>query len=163
MPKLQLGCGEEIKPGWVNLDIRPLPGVDVVCDARKLPFDDNHFDLISSNDVLEHIPRPDTLSTLKEWNRVLKPNGRFKLRVPNLDVIFVWYFLHTITAEDAIRRIFGNQSHPEDEHKTIFTVETIAGFLKQSNFQIVGMAVFPDVHTTNFFIESIKISEPIKT
>ena len=36
--KLNLGCGTEIKKGWVNLDSVALAGVDVVHDIEKLPL-----------------------------------------------------------------------------------------------------------------------------
>jgi SAM-dependent methyltransferase len=46
-----------------------------VCDvSKKLPFGDNIFDAVFSNDVLCHIPgRPEVLS---EMLRILKPGGR---------------------------------------------------------------------------------------
>ena len=41
--KLHLGAGAEIKEGWVNLDSRDLPGIDVVRDVLDgIPFDDDH-------------------------------------------------------------------------------------------------------------------------
>ena len=45
------------------------------CDASKnLPFDDNTFDAVFSNDVLCHLPgRPEVLG---EMFRILKPGGR---------------------------------------------------------------------------------------
>ena len=36
--KLHLGCGHIIKEGWVNHDIVPLAGVDVVHDLTKFPW-----------------------------------------------------------------------------------------------------------------------------
>ena len=34
--KLHIGCGDVIIPGWTNLDIDNLPGVDINDDARTL-------------------------------------------------------------------------------------------------------------------------------
>ncbi len=34
--KLHIGCGEKIFPGWTNLDIDELPGVDIIDDSRTL-------------------------------------------------------------------------------------------------------------------------------
>ena len=33
-----IGCGEYPMQGAINVDIRKLPGVDIVADAKKLPF-----------------------------------------------------------------------------------------------------------------------------
>ena len=41
---------------------------------ERLPFEDASFDAVFSNDAMCHIP--DRGSALKEWFRVLKPNGR---------------------------------------------------------------------------------------
>jgi predicted SAM-dependent methyltransferase len=56
--KLNVGCGWEIFPGWVNADLAALPGVAVRCDFAKAtwPFRDNTFDEILAINVVE--PRP---------------------------------------------------------------------------------------------------------
>ena len=64
--KLHLGCGTVIKQGWINHDLVPLPGVDVVHDLRVFPwpFENGKFDEVYMKDVLEHLP--DTLRTMEE-------------------------------------------------------------------------------------------------
>ena len=46
--KLNLGCGRDIREGYVNLDKAGLDGVDVVHDLNVFPypFEDNEFDEI---------------------------------------------------------------------------------------------------------------------
>ncbi|WP_264531796.1 class I SAM-dependent methyltransferase [Flavobacterium sp. N502540] len=80
--KLNIGCGNDIKKGFVNLDVSQLPGVDVVCDIEKnkLPFEDNFFEYILCNDVLEHV---EYVKVLKEIHRILKPGGIVEIRVPH--------------------------------------------------------------------------------
>lgn len=83
--KLNLGCGTDIKnpnDGWVNLDVLPLPGVDVVHDIEKppLPFSDELFDEIFCRDVLEHI---DYAPLMRELYRILKPGGKIFIRSPH--------------------------------------------------------------------------------
>jgi len=45
--------------------------------GEKLPFEDNSFDVVISNSVINLIP--DKLGTLKEAMRVLKPDGRLMI------------------------------------------------------------------------------------
>ncbi|WP_281238414.1 class I SAM-dependent methyltransferase [Flavobacterium praedii] len=80
--KLNIGCGNDIKEGFVNLDITQLPGVDVVCDIENslLPFENETFEYIMCIDVLEHVDYP---KVLKEIHRVLKPEGIVEIRVPH--------------------------------------------------------------------------------
>jgi ubiquinone/menaquinone biosynthesis C-methylase UbiE len=49
-------------------------------DATRLPFADNHFDVVTMLDVLEHVE--DDLAAVSEIHRVLKPGGAFVLSVP---------------------------------------------------------------------------------
>ena len=55
--KLNLGCGNDIRPDYVNLDVADLEGVDVVHDLDQLPlpFDDESFREILCLDVFEHV------------------------------------------------------------------------------------------------------------
>lgn len=81
--KLHLGCGNLIKEGWINLDSRNLPGVDVVRDVlRGLPFDDEKFDFVYSNNFLEHIPQADVIWFMNEMWRVTKFGGQMQHIIP---------------------------------------------------------------------------------
>ncbi|REM36103.1 methyltransferase domain-containing protein, partial [Mycobacterium tuberculosis] len=46
----------------------------MVCDAEKLPFPDNHFDVVTVAFGLRNMTHKD--AALKEMNRVLKPRGK---------------------------------------------------------------------------------------
>jgi len=81
MKKLNLGCGHDIHPDSVNLDKEPFPGVDVVHDINKpLPFDDDTFDHVHANQVLEHLP--ELIPIMNELWRILRPQGTLHLSVP---------------------------------------------------------------------------------
>lgn len=82
MKKLNLGCGKDIREGYVNLDACPLPGVDVVADIeKKLPFEDETFDEIFSAHVFEHMV--DLNALLFELHRITKKDGVIKIFVPH--------------------------------------------------------------------------------
>ncbi|MAW93987.1 MULTISPECIES: class I SAM-dependent methyltransferase [unclassified Leeuwenhoekiella] len=56
------------------------PLADVKADICDLPFDDNSYDIILCNHVLEHIP--DDTKAMQELYRVLKPGGMAILQIP---------------------------------------------------------------------------------
>ena len=74
--KLNLGCGKDLKEGYVNLDIVDYGG-NQIHDINKFPypFADNYFDEIYASHVLEHIDNFN--KTITELYRILKPNGIF--------------------------------------------------------------------------------------
>jgi SAM-dependent methyltransferase len=80
--KLNLGCGFDIQPGWINLDRASLPGVDVVHDLENLPlpFADGSLDYVLAKDVLEHV---DYVRLLRELHRILRQGGTLEIRVPH--------------------------------------------------------------------------------
>lgn len=82
-PRLHLGCGKKGLAGYVNVDVVPAPGVDVVCDvSRGIPFPDSVFDEVLAVDFIEHIPPAHTVQLMNEVWRVLLPGGRFRVHVP---------------------------------------------------------------------------------
>jgi SAM-dependent methyltransferase len=86
--KLNLGCGDKILPGYVNVDVaasRAGRKPDVLCDLHRLePFEENSADEVLAVHVVEHFWRWEVVAVLREWLRVLKPGGRMVLECPNL-------------------------------------------------------------------------------
>jgi len=79
--KLDLGCGDRKPPGYIGIDKKPGPGVDIVWDLeRGIPFPDNKFDVVRAWHFLEHMPDP--IFIMDEAWRVLKPSGVLELEVP---------------------------------------------------------------------------------
>ena len=56
MNKLNIGCGKDIKKGYINLDKSKVDGVDVVhdLDTYPWPFEDDFFDEVYGRDIIEH-------------------------------------------------------------------------------------------------------------
>lgn len=80
--KLNLGCGLDQPEGYVNADLVPLPGVDVVCDLDQppWPWKDGAAGYIKASHVFEHLADPVAFMT-EAW-RVLEVDGLLDLRVP---------------------------------------------------------------------------------
>lgn len=81
--KLNLGCGESKKEGYINVDWNPLTNPDLSYDLNVLPypFPDDYFDLIEAFHVLEHLDKPFLI--MKEFHRILKKDGTLVVKVPH--------------------------------------------------------------------------------
>lgn len=85
------------------------PIADVKADICDLPFDDNSFDVVFCNHVLEHIP--DDTKAMQELYRILKPNGMGVFQIPQ-DVSREKTFEDdTITDKKKRAEIFGQYDH----------------------------------------------------
>jgi len=86
--RLNLGCGDKILPGYVNVDVvesRAGQRPDVVCDLHELaPFADASADEVLAVHVVEHFWRWEVAGILREWVRVLRPGAPLVLECPNL-------------------------------------------------------------------------------
>lgn len=90
--KLHIGCGKNILDGWLNSDYYPENKMAIHLDAtKKFPFDDNTFDYIFSEHMIEHISFLDGSIMLKECWRVLKPNGKIRISTPNMRFLIDLY------------------------------------------------------------------------
>lgn len=79
--KLNLGCGPSIMDGYVNVDIVPLPGVDLVADLdQPWPWEDGTVAEILASHLFEHVNDP-LLFMAEAW-RVLADDGIVDIRVP---------------------------------------------------------------------------------
>ena len=85
------------------------PLADVKADICNLPFDDNHYDVILCNHVLEHIP--DDTKAMQELYRVLKPGGMAILQIPQDLKREVTFADDSITDQKERAKIFGQYDH----------------------------------------------------
>jgi SAM-dependent methyltransferase len=86
--RLNLGCGDKILPGYINVDVvsdRAGNKPDFVTDIRSLKsIPDSFAEEVLAVHVVEHFWRWEVLDVIKEWCRVLKPGGKMILECPNL-------------------------------------------------------------------------------
>jgi SAM-dependent methyltransferase len=82
--KIQFGCGNNTKPGWINIDLFR-QDADLHLDLREpLPFPDNSAVQIYSEHFFEHLAFPEEVyRLLAECLRVLQPGGLFGIGVPD--------------------------------------------------------------------------------
>ena len=120
---LEVGCGNGIASRMLAAQGHCVVGTDIsplflqeaqtwqdqkltyqIADAIELPFPNQHFDLVCSNELIEHVP--DVEATLQEMIRVTKNGGRIIVAGPNL--------CSPITSVlDLLRLIVGGRGRPE--------------------------------------------------
>ena len=85
------------------------PIADVKADICNLPFEDNSYDIILCNHVLEHIP--DDTKAMQELYRVLKPDGYGVFQIPQNLSLDKTFEDDTITDKKERAKIFGQYDH----------------------------------------------------
>jgi len=133
--KLHLGCGEKIIPGFVNVDVRPLPGVDIVDDISNLnQFESNSVDLIYASHVLEHFGRLVYIDVLKGWFEVLKTGGILRIAVPDFGAVVEHY---NDNGDLKVLRgfLYGGQTYDQNFHYCAWDEKTLVNDLLSLGFR----------------------------
>jgi SAM-dependent methyltransferase len=85
------------------------PLADVKADICNLPFEDNSYDIVLCNHVLEHIP--DDTKAMQELYRVLKPGGMGIFQIPQDLSRATTFADDSITDPKERAKIFGQYDH----------------------------------------------------
>jgi SAM-dependent methyltransferase len=95
--------------GYITADIES-PLAKVKMDIHQIPFEDNRFDVVLCNHVLEHVR--DDIQAMRELHRVMKPGGFAILQVPFFNPVQEQTFEdNSITDKRERERIFGQDDH----------------------------------------------------
>ncbi|MBF0244893.1 MAG: class I SAM-dependent methyltransferase [Planctomycetes bacterium] len=97
------GAGRRKLLGAINLDYFLFSNVDIVADALSLPFEDDSFDFIVSEFVIEHISKPEKFCG--EASRVLKSGGILYISYPFIHPYHAYpndYFRYTPQALEVL-------------------------------------------------------------
>lgn len=93
---------------YITTDLNS-PLAEVKADICSLPFEDNSFDIILCNHVLEHIP--DDRKAMSELYRVMKPGGWGILQIPQDLKREITFEDDSITDKKERAKIFGQYDH----------------------------------------------------
>lgn len=164
MLKLNIGSHSKRIEGYTNVDVLPLENVDIRHDLTQLPwpFKMSTVDEILAMEFLEHIGWRQVLAVVNECYRILKPGGKIKIQVPDIEAMcrmideqcfcvpkkagdpadfkadprcFVCLGKAKINPERWHIAFVGAQKHPFDVHKNIFTWNSLFGYLEKANFK----------------------------
>src|SRR5262245_29678791 len=136
--KLHIG-GWQRRDGWSILDVNPGPHVDHIGNCRDLSFlADSSCSEVYASHVLEHLGYNGELQTaLREIYRVLRPGGRLRASVPDLEVLCCLFLrpdLEKAQRFHVMRMIFGGRVDAHDVHYCGLTFEFFAEFLTEAKF-----------------------------
>jgi len=137
--RLNIG-GEKPHPDWEILNIKPGEFVDHVGNAEDLSqFADETFDEVYASHVLEHFDFAGSLqNALKEWHRILKPNGKLYISVPDMDILCQLFLTQpSLLAEERfhiMKMMFGAHSDKHDYHYIGFSSDILNYFLGKAGF-----------------------------
>ena len=142
--RLNLGCGQKILPGYVNVDFEnkwAKKKPDVECDIRKLPYEDGTADEILSVHVIEHFYLWEVPDILKEWHRVLRPGGKLILECPCLNKVLFFLAQKELVLSHTLFALYGDPQYgdPAMVHKWCYSKEHLADWVKASGFKDVAV------------------------
>lgn len=130
--KLNLGCGDVKKEGYLNIDLYGSP--DLIHDiSQPLPFEDNSIDEIYASHVVEHLSRDEWKRAKKDWVRVLKNGGKIEIICPEIDQCLANFVTNYRGQKWGywIATIYGNQEGPGQFHKNGFNYDKLENDLRE--------------------------------
>jgi predicted SAM-dependent methyltransferase len=102
--RLHLGCGGELKPGWLNVDLdgRPLRkairrapagAIFIPWDLRRgsVPLPDGCCDVVYSSHFFEHLEYAQGIRLMRDCHRLLRTGGIFRASLPTFRAMFRAY------------------------------------------------------------------------
>lgn len=162
--KLNIGCGRQIKEGYINIDRYVMDGSTLRADSLQLPFANNTVDEIICIHQLEHLRYQDVVPGVKEWYRVLRKGGKILVEVPD----FEWCAKKWLEATEKdgwtevdwgkdhrfgfwTMALWGNQEHNGEFHKCPFTQKRLHSLL--------GCVGFTEIRTSFIFSHDVQSIE----
>lgn len=133
--RLNLGCGHIPVEGFLNVDARPLDGVDIVAEVGDLPFERGTVAHIHSAHLLEHFPAEElSRRLLPYWCRMLRPGGTFTAVVPDSEKMIEEYAAGRFSFDDFRLVTYGEQEYDGDFHFNMFSKASLCGLLGSAGF-----------------------------
>jgi predicted SAM-dependent methyltransferase len=151
---IEVGAGDKRGTGeWVTLDVNQ--GCDVYWDLRRgIPFPNGRIKKIYSSHFFEHLSFGEIQRFLEECRRVLAPNGKFLICVPNARIYIEAYARGISLSPDpffAYKPAYNHttgidyvnyMAYMGGQHKYMFDEENLIFILKSKGFRNVRLRQF---------------------
>lgn len=132
--KLNIGCGKKFELGYCNIDLYENLIADKIMSALNLEFDENKIEEIKAIQVIEHLNFFEAIYALSEFFRVLKPNGKIIIEIPDLERACQHYLnSNTEDKKRVLDWIYGSP-HKGLQHKFCFPSFLFIEILKKIGF-----------------------------
>ncbi len=133
--RVNLGAGEKPLKGYVNTDARALPGIDVMADVRKLPFEAGSIEELCSQHLVEHFRFHEFRTViLPYWQSLLAPSGQLRVVCPDLSALVDSAATGNLSMEKLAVAIFGLQDYSGDDHLAMYTPDSLTEMLLEAGF-----------------------------
>lgn len=131
---LNLGCGYDTY-GTDFVDKYPSrPEIKRVdCDTQKLPYGNNTFDEVIVDNLLQHLANPHF--ALREVHRVLKPRGKFLIKVTNIHALYYHF-----------SSILENYENFKNKCYSFYTRLSLRNALEKTGFKNIAIEYYNPSH-----------------
>lgn len=133
--KLNIGAGDTVIDGFTPIDRK------FGTEAYPLNYPDNSVDEIRASHILEHFTFADAQEAMAEWVRVLKPGGKIRVAVPDVDKVL---------ADKSEHRLFflmGGQTDENDVHKSAYDRDRLTRLMHQNGLRGIKDWYSPNTDT----------------
>jgi predicted SAM-dependent methyltransferase len=147
--RVEIGGGPHAQRGFLHVDIDPgAHHLEWVAPAWDLPIADDWASEIVAVHALEHVEPARLVETLREWRRVLAPDGRVEVHVPNGPALMEAFVARPVPEKWPIMgSLLGMYCSPDarapeqlkqrSDHQLIFDVPLLRWALESAGFTSV--------------------------
>ena len=136
--RINLGAGHVPLADYLNVDIRAVPGIDVVADVTDLPFAAGELAEIYSAHLLEHFPAEELRrKVLPYWVSLLRDGGKLVAVVPDIETMVKERAAGRLSFDDFREVTYGGQEYAGDFHFNAFSPESITEALEEAGLSDV--------------------------
>lgn len=138
--KLNLGCGQDIRPDYINIDIKGhstsntenfrtgcVKSIDWMCE-------DETVEEILATDILAYIPPHELQNTIKNWIRKIQPGGVIKISIIDLFAISEAFVCSQASIDEFIILLFGKVS---DQRLSSMDSQMLLSLIKEQGLTII--------------------------
>lgn len=138
MLRLNVGCGQHKRQGYINIDIQEGCNPDVVADVLTMDYEIESVDEIYASNILEHNSLDRIENIFNNFWKWLKYGGALFISVPNL-VVICDFISRGYTNKILWNWLYGDfDAADASGHKWGFTEETLNEIADNAGFKFTG-------------------------